>query len=193
MGRIQKNYIYNLIYQIIVIISPIVTAPYLSRVVGAEYLGIYSFVNSSGNIVLTISLLGIYSYGCRQIAYVRDRKPILSQTFWEIMLARLPLGLAGTLLYAGYILFNADQGRYLMLYYPFLLANYLDCSWVFVGLEDMLPAVLKNTAVKLLTVIGIFVLVKKPTDIWIYILLIAAATLAGNLLVYLDFCDCKRR
>ena len=70
MGKIVKNYVYNVAYQILVLIVPIVTAPYLARVLGADNLGIYSYVNSSGNIITTIALLGIYSYGNRQIAYV---------------------------------------------------------------------------------------------------------------------------
>ena len=160
------------------------TAPYLARVVGAERLGIYSFVSSSGNIIITLSLLGIYSYGCRQTAYVRDQKQLLTQTFWEIMAARLLLTVLGTAIYAVFILLNRDTARFLLLYYPYLLANFLDCSWVYVGLEDMLPAVMKNILVKLLTVAGIFLLVKGPGDLWIYILLIAGATLLGNVLVY---------
>ena len=184
MGRIGKNYVYNLAYQIIVLLAPIVTAPYLARVVGAERLGIYSFVSSSGNIIITLSLLGIYSYGCRQTAYVRDQKQLLTQTFWEIMAARLLLTVLGTAIYAVFILLNRDTARFLLLYYPYLLANFLDCSWVYVGLEDMLPAVMKNILVKLLTVAGIFLLVKGPGDLWIYILLIAGATLLGNVLVY---------
>ena len=58
MGKIARNYLYNAAYQILVIIAPIITAPYLARVLGAKNLGIYSYVSSSGNIITTISLLG---------------------------------------------------------------------------------------------------------------------------------------
>ena len=82
MGKMAKNYFYNAAYQILAIVAPIITAPYLARVLGADNLGIYSYVNSSGNIITTISLLGIYAYGNRQTAYVRDNMEQLNRTFW---------------------------------------------------------------------------------------------------------------
>ena len=82
MGRIAKNYIYNLMYQLLVLLVPLITAPYLARVLGSEGTGIYSYVHSMTSIICTISLLGIYNYGNRQIAYVRDNKEQISQTFW---------------------------------------------------------------------------------------------------------------
>ena len=72
MHTITKNYLYNAAYQLLVLLCPIVTAPYLSRVLGAENLGIYSYISASGNIVITLSQLGLYAYGSRQIAYVRE-------------------------------------------------------------------------------------------------------------------------
>ena len=55
MHTITKNYLYNAAYQLLVLLCPIVTAPYLSRVLGAENLGIYSYISASGNIVITLS------------------------------------------------------------------------------------------------------------------------------------------
>ena len=184
MSRIVRNYLYNAAYQLLVLLVPVITAPYLSRTLGAANLGIYSFVNSSGSIVTSISLLGIYSYGNRQTAYVRDSKDELTRTFWELMCTRLILGTAGTAIYAVYILCNRNVSLYLILYYPFILAQFLDCSWVYVGLEDMRPPVMKNFATKLITVIGIFLFVRKKEDVWIYILLLAVTTLAANVSIY---------
>ena len=85
MGNIVRNYLYTAAYQILILIAPIVTAPYLARVLGADNLGIYGYVNSSGNIITTISLLGIYAYGNRQTAYVRESKDELNRTFLGII------------------------------------------------------------------------------------------------------------
>ncbi len=186
MGKIAKNYIYNFAFQLLVLITPIITAPYLSRVLGPSNLGIYSYVNSSGNIVFTLSLLGIYAYGNRQVAYVRDNKDDLTGTFWEIMLTRLILGTIGTVSYFVYanISINAKLSWYFTLYYPYVLAQFLDVSWVFVGLEDMKPAVMKNFFARIINVIGIFVFVRKRDDVWIYILLLAVTLLVANLSIY---------
>jgi O-antigen/teichoic acid export membrane protein len=184
MGKIAKNYIYNFAFQLLVMITPIITAPYLSRVLGAERLGIYGYVNSSGNIIYTISLLGIYAYGNRQIAYVRDNKEDFNRNFWEIMLTRLILGTAGTAIYFIYAAVNRDTFWYFLLYFPYVFAQFIDCSWVYVGTENMKPAVMKNFFARIVNVIGIFVFVKDKDDIGVYIFLLAITIFVANLSIY---------
>lgn len=184
MGKIAQNYFYNVCYQLLVLIAPIITAPYLARVLGAGNLGIYSYVNSSGNIITTVTLLGIYAYGNRQTAYVRENKCTLTSTFWEIEAVRLILGTIGTLVYIGYSVCNKTYNVYFLIYYPYILAQFIDCSWLYVGLEDMKPAVIKNAVTKLINIAGIFIFVKKKDDIWIYIAMLAATTLFANISIY---------
>ena len=184
MGRITRNYLYNAAYQLLVIFTPIITAPYLARVLGADQLGIYGYVNSSANIITTCTLLGIFAYGNRQTAYVRDHKQELTETFWEIEFTRLLLGICGTAVYIIYTLVNREFKLFFILYYPYILAQFIDCTWVYVGLEDMKPAVVKNFVTRVLNVIGIFVLVKKKEDLWIYILLLALTALTTNIAAY---------
>ena len=184
MGRLAKNYLYTVSYQLLVLLAPIVTAPYLARVLGADELGIYGYVYSSSNVITTLSLLGIYAYGTRQIAYVRDASETLTRTFWELARVRLILGSAGTLVYAAYAALNPAYRLFFLIYYPYILAEFLDCSWVFVGVEDMAPAVLKNFVTKLLNVIGIFLFVRRRGDVWIYLMLLAITTLLANLSIY---------
>ena len=184
MGRIARNYLYNIAYQLLVIITPIITAPYLARVLGDQNLGIYSYVSSSGNVITTLSLLGIYAYGNRQAAYVRDSRETLTQTCWEIMLTRGVLGLIGTVLYGIYAWLNHAFTFYFLIYYPYILAQFLDCSWLFVGVEDMRPAVMKNFFARLVNVAGIFLLVRSREDVWIYLLLLALTLLTADLSVY---------
>ena len=184
MGRIKKNYIYNLAYQLLVLIAPLVTAPYLARVLGASNLGIYSYVNSSGNIITTLSLLGIYAYGNRQTAYVRDNKNELTKTFWEIEITRIILGIIGTIIYVVYSCFDSAHRLFFLIYYPYILAQFIDCSWIYVGLEDMKPAVLKNFITKVVNILGIFIFVRNHDDVWKYILMLAVTTLIANISVY---------
>ena len=68
MNKIAKNYIYNLIYQLIALVVPLITAPYVVRVIGADGTGIYSYVNSVTAMLTTFVMLGFYTYGNRQIA-----------------------------------------------------------------------------------------------------------------------------
>lgn len=184
MNKITKNYIYNLLYQLFVLIVPIVTAPYLARVLGPESQGISSYVVSISNIISTITLLGIYNYGNRQIAYERDNKEKMSQVFWEIMALRGILCIMGSVVYFVISLLLKDYSIYFLVYYVWMLAVYIDCTWIYVGVEDMKPAVIKNFISKLLTVIGIFMFINKSTDIVKYLFLLGLSVLIANILSY---------
>ena len=70
--KIVKNYIFTLMYQLLVLLVPLITAPYLARTLGPEGTGAYGYVYSMTSIINTLVLLGVYNYGNRQIAYVRD-------------------------------------------------------------------------------------------------------------------------
>ena len=84
MSKISKNYLYNLIYQVVVLILPLLITPYVARVLGAHQLGIYDYANSIVTLIYTLGLLGIGHYGNRECAYTRDDKEELSETFWSI-------------------------------------------------------------------------------------------------------------
>ncbi len=186
LNRITKNYLYNVFYQVFVLLVPVVVAPYLARVLGPENLGIYSYVFSVTNVISILTLIGIYNYGNRQIAYERNNKAQRSQTFWELMLLRLGITLIGSLIYFAVALYLKKFTVYFVQYYCFLLAAYLDCTWLYVGMEDMRPAVLKNFFAKLAGVICIFVFIKQPGDIGKYLLILSISILVANLAAYAE-------
>ena len=183
MSKLVKNYLLSLIYELFTIIVPLVTAPYLTRVLHADNYGIYSYVSSITSIILTLALLGVYSYGNRQVAYCRDNYYELSEIFWELMTLRLIMGIAGSLAFFTFAS-TTDFKIYFILYYGCFLANVFDCSWVFIGIENMAPCVIKNSAAKALTLIGIFIFVKNENDVGKYIFLVAMSGLLANIAVY---------
>ena len=185
MNKISKNYFYNLAYQILVLITPIITAPYLSRILGADNLGVFGYVRSSGSIISGLSLLGIFAYGTRLTAYVRDNKYSLTKAFWELEITHLLLCLLCILVYSIYTCFNLCYLSYFILYFPYIFAQFIDCSWVYIGLEDMRPTVIRNFIARLVNIIGIFVLVKNTGDLWIYIALLSVTTIIGSISIYL--------
>ena len=74
---VTKNYIYNLSYQILVLIIPVITTPYISRALGAENIGIYSYTLSISAFFILFGSLGISLYAQREIAYLqKDKKKI---------------------------------------------------------------------------------------------------------------------
>ncbi len=178
---IAKNYIYNLIYQLLTILLPLVTTPYLSRVLGAEPIGIYGYTISIVTYFILFGSLGVAMYGQREIAYLQNNKKDRTKTFLEIVIVRAISLTISMILF--YFIFGRT-GEYAV-YYKILLiqmlANVFDISWFFQGLEEFGKTIIRNTIVKLLSLISIFVLVKQPSDLWKYFIILVASELIGNI------------
>lgn len=182
---VKKNYIYNMLYQILIIILPIITTPYIARTLGATGNGIYSYTISIVTYFILFGSLGINLYGQREIAYVQNDKEKRSQTFFELLILRIITLSISMLLF--YFLF-ARSGEY-SLYYKILLlemlASILDISWFFQGLEDFKKIVTRNFIIKIISLILIFTLIKDENDVGIYILIYSLSNLFGNLTIWL--------
>lgn len=182
---IVKNYIYNLIYQMLTIVLPLVTTPYLSRVLGAGPIGIYGYTLSIVTYFILFGSLGIAMYGQREIAYVQEKKEEQSKTFWEIVIFRvITMTVALIIFYLTFCL----KGEY-SLYYKILIlelvANAIDISWYFQGVEDFGKTVVRNIIVKSLSLVCIFIFIKSPEDLWKYFLIYTVANVFGNLTMWM--------
>lgn len=182
--KIIKNYLYNVANQLIVLIIPLITVPYISRVLGSEGVGINAFTNSIIQYFILAGSIGINLYGNRTIAYYRDNRKKMSNTFWEIAFLRL---FCITLSYSVFLIFLLFVDRYQTFYlYQSLLiiAAGFDISWFFMGIEDFKKTVLRNIFVKLLSLCSIFIFVKEQNDVGIYILILSISMLVGNLTLW---------
>ena len=183
---VKKNYLYNLTYQFLTLLLPLITTPYVSRVLGAQTLGIYSYTLSVSAFFILFGSLGIAMYGQREIAFVRDNREKRSSTFWEIVILRAITMLAAIVIfYIAFVTGNNDYRMYYRILLLELIGNVLDISWFFQGLEDFRKTVTRNMAVKLLSVICIFVFVRSGEDLPAYFLIYVLSILAGNLSLWL--------
>lgn len=184
-NSVKRNYIYNLLYQILTIIIPLITTPYLSRVLGAENIGIYSFTISITTYFILFGSLGVAIYGQREIAYVQNDIRKRSKIFFEITFMRcITLGVSLFIFYITFCL----KGQY-SIYYKILIleiiANAIDISWYFQGLEEFKKTVIRNIIVKLISVICIFLFVKESVDLNNYFIIYVLSTLLGNLSLWM--------
>lgn len=185
MSNVKKNFLYNAFYQILIIILPLITAPYIARVLGAEKIGIYSYTYSIVYYFMMIAMLGINNYGNREIAKIRDDKEKLSKTFSSIYMLQLFMTVIMLGLYITYVLFivKSDITIYLI-QGIYLISVLFDINWFFFGIEKFKLTVTRNTIIKLLSVILILTLVKKREDIYIYTLIVAGSTLLSQLALW---------
>lgn len=193
---ITKNYLYNLIYQILLIVIPIITTPYVSRVLGADGVGKYSFSNSIVSYFVIFASLGFIYYAQREIAKYQDNKKKQSEIFWEIITVRSVSVLTALIVYFTVIVLGVFKEEYTLLMIILsinILAVAFDISFLFAGNEDFSKTVLTNTVVRILNVISIFVFVKDRNDLWKYVLITVLTVLTANasLAVYAKNYLCK--
>lgn len=182
---ITKNYMYNLIYQVLVLISPLITIPYIARVLGAENIGIYSYTLSITAYFILFGALGMSLYAQREIAYNQDNPPKYSLIFWEMVLLRIITMSISILIYY----FTIIKYETYQLYYKILileiLGNCIDITWFFQGLEEFKKIVKRNVIIKLISITCTFAFVKTSNDLVIYFIIYVLTLLIGNLSLWL--------
>ncbi len=183
--EIKKNFIYNFFYQLLILIIPLITVPYVSRILGARGVGIYSYTYSIVYYFVLVAMLGINNYGNRLVAKVRDNRSILSKTFISLYLVQLIMSIIMILFYGVFVLLtNNDYKIISILQGLYLVSTMFDINWFFFGLEKFKITVARNTIIKLLSLVCIFVFVNTSNDIWIYTCILSLSTLISNLLLF---------
>ena len=165
---IKRNFIYNLSYQFLTMIIPLIITPYISRIIGPEGVGVQSYTVSIVNYFILFIMLGINNYGNRSIAMVRENKEKLSKTFIGIYSVQLFMSLIVIIAYSIYIYYFCDNYRTLFfIQFIYILASMFDINWFFFGLEKFKLTVIRNMIIKILSVMCIFLFVKNSSDIYI--------------------------
>lgn len=177
---IKENFIYNMIGTVSGFLFPMITFPYVSRVIMADGIGQVQFYTSIINYVVLLTSLGIPLYATREIARVRDNIEDLSRTTVEIISLNLILNIVG---YAAIFImcFTIDQVMqniplFILLSTSIVLST-IGCPWFFSGVEDFKYVTLRGLIIKVLCLIFLFVFVHDKDDLMLY----AAYTVFGSI------------
>ncbi|MBP3760126.1 MAG: flippase [Ruminococcus sp.] len=184
-SSIKKNFMYQMIYEVLVMILPFVTSPYISRVVGAEGLGVYTYSYSIAFYFVLFSMLGLKNYGNRAIAMVRDDKKRLNETFSNIVTLHFIVSVICFAVYIGYIIMMKGQKIYAIIQIGYVLSGLLDISWFYFGIEKFKMTVARSTAIRILNVVCIFVFVHEESDLWKYCLIMSAGMFLSSLILWI--------
>lgn len=185
-SNIRKNYIYNVLYQIISIIVPFITAPYTSRVLGAQAIGDYSFTAANVSYFSIVAGLGLAAYGKRETAYYQNDKKKRSIVFFEVQCYKFVTTCIAVVAFLIFVhWFSPEDRRYLyQIQVISILSVFFDISWFFQGLEDFKITVIRNLFVKLVGTVGVFVFVHRSEDIGLYIALHCLISIVSNILLW---------
>lgn len=181
---IKKNYIFNLIYQIMLVVTPLITIPYLSRVLNADGIGEVSFAESVVSFFVLFANLGIGTYGQREISYYQDDRVKRSEVFWNTFILKLIISLSVFIIYLITIFIYFKTTIYIVLSLN-ILATLFDITWFFQGMEEFGKIVARNIIFKLLSIAFIFLFIKSKNDIVLYAFSIGFFMLLSNLSLYI--------
>lgn len=179
---IKANYIYNLAYQIIAIAVPLFTTPYISRRLGVAAIGDYSYISGIVSYFGLIAGTGTVNFARREIAVCQNDRMQRSILFWEIFFFRLLcIGLAFLIYTVYFINFMPQYRKLFCIQYLVLLSWTADITWYFQGTENFRITSVRNSMVKMTEAVFIFALVKKESDLYVYVFIISTTELIGNL------------
>lgn len=178
---IKKNFILKILYELLAIATPLVTAPYVSRILGADGVGIYSYAQSCMTYFTMFAVLGKNNYGMREIARCRNNKEEYSKKFWEIELLTVCTSAICIIAWLVLTVFSGSYKPYFIALLPMLFASMFDISWFYTGHERVGYTVFWNAVCKIAGLICIFSFIKSRNDLVLYIFLNSVILMLGNL------------
>lgn len=183
--NIKKNYIYSMSYEILIMILPFITAPYISRVFGTEGTGVYAYTYSIATYFVMFARLGIMNYGNKIIAETKNDKEKLNRTFSSLYYMQAFLALVILIIYLIYIMVAIDNNKIIFIIQGiYVLTAIFDINWLYFGLEQFKLTVTRNSIIRILTVVLVLLFVKERSDLWIYTLIMCSGTLISELILW---------
>lgn len=181
-----RNYIYNVSYQLLLIITPLITTPYISRVLGADGVGLYSYVASVVAYFVLIATLGTTTFGRREISY--NQKDIKKRTeiFWNVTALRLITTAVVLMAYAFFISLQGENTGLYIVCTLTVMSTVLDISWFFQGLEEFGRIAARNITFRVIGIIYIFAVVRSKEDLLLYVLGEVGFTFLCNCSLWLE-------
>ncbi|HWV73748.1 MAG TPA: flippase [Pseudosphingobacterium sp.] len=180
MGSIKKNAFFNILLAVSQILFPLITFPYISRILQPQGVGAYTFVDSYTQYFVLIAALGIPVYGMREIAKTRHSLAERSKVFSELIILHLFITLCITLVYIGSFLLIPRLQPYTDLFWigsTLLLSSAFLIEWFYQGMEKFPFITIRTLLIRFASIICIFLVIKKKSDVTYYYVINCTAVL----------------
>ena len=180
---VKKNFALTSAAQILGNMLTLITSPYISRILGAEGIGIYSYNSSIAAYFVSFAMLGLNNYGNRTIAKVKGDKNQLSKMFCEIYVMQLGFAVLVSGIYLIYVI-SASVSVVAAILFFYVASSAIDINWFFYGMELFKMTVTRNLVVRVLSVLCVFIFVKSESDVYLYVMIITASTVVSHLALW---------
>ncbi|MBR2208116.1 MAG: polysaccharide biosynthesis C-terminal domain-containing protein [Synergistaceae bacterium] len=182
---IKRNYVYNLAYQILTLITPFITTPYVTRVLSPNAIGLSSFAFSLSQTFGLLASVGILIYGQREISYAQDDRQKRTQIFWELQMLSFVTSIVWIALYMFVVVFYIKHDYVLFLVFILQIIPF-NSTFLFYAMEEFGKIMALSFIFKILDISIIFIFIKSDADLPLYVLGSMSTMVLPNLLMWLD-------
>jgi len=185
--KLKFNIISSGVYQVLVMIVPILTTPYVTRIFNVSQMGEFNLSLTIASLFVVLSQFSIETYGSREIAreQIDDKR---DSKFFKLLSIQLVTSTMMFLLYNLIFIYilGLENKQLYFIQSLLILINILDISWFFIGIEEIRTIVMKNSITKMLTTLLIFLFIKDSNDLSLYALINVLGTLVGSLIIFIS-------
>lgn len=176
LTKINKNFIYNFIYEIVIVLSPLIMVPYISRIIGPDLVGVRSYTFTILSFFELFASLGVTIYGQREIAKVSSDIDKRSKIFFELLFIKfISFSLCLMLYCISFFALNL-LNEYKIIFLIWIIHFFevaFNIVWYFQGMEKFKTIAIRGTLLRILQIIFTFLFIKEKSDFYLYILFYA--------------------
>lgn len=179
------SYFYNTLYTILNMFLPLITVPYISRILGTSGIGIYAYSYSIAQYFVLIAKLGLVNYGTREISKTKNKEK-KSEIFCNLFFMQVISTLLISIVYIIYFLIYVKTNQIIsIIFFIWILLSFLDIDWFWFGEEEFRKVSIRNIVIKLLTIIAIFTLVNSKEKVWLYTFIMVLGYIIGYISIWI--------
>lgn len=190
---IKINFLYNILLNISSVVFPLITAPYVSRVLEPDGVGLNNFANTYAGYFALVALLGIPTYGVREVSKVRDDKEVLCQLISQLMSIATITTIIVSLLYFTTIVLVGQLTENYIIFFLAGFAIYLapfKINWFYQGIEEFGFIAFRSLIIKTISVVLLFIFVNDKGDLIAYLFLCVFGNVCADIWNYIKMWKC---
>lgn len=179
---VRVNFAYQLLNKGLTILIPLILTPYVTRVLSADALGVYTYSNTVASYFVTFILMGIAMYGSKVISSHQESSEALERQYSTLVTAQLLNSVLAVVAYLVYMQWLPIENRAIFwIQLLYVLSATVDLSWFFAGVENFKGMSIRNMVVNVASCVLIILFVHSESDLWVYTLIKAGSTLLSQL------------
>lgn len=180
---LSLNYIFNLLKTVMSVIFPLITFPYVSRVLGPQYLGKIDYAQANISYLALISSFGISGYAIREGARIRDDKKKLENFISEMLAINIvTVSVSYILLFLVLLIPKFQPYRLLMLIFSTSIGlSVIGVEWLYNIFEDYQYITIRSFLFQIISIVLMFVFVRDYTDYIKYALILILSSVGSNI------------